>query len=91
MRSVVVYAIQFEGGEFYVGMTGNLDRRLREHERRQSLSTRRFCGSFRLVYQQNFPDYSSARQHEKFIKSGAGRAFLISSIKTWNVSSIANA
>ena len=82
MNPIVVYALQFEGGEIYVGMTGDLDRRLREHERRQSPSTRRLAGKFTVIYHKAFPDYASARRHEKFLKSGAGRAQLGLSIKT---------
>jgi putative endonuclease len=74
--SVVVYAIRFENGEIYVGMTDDLDRRMTEHRRRQSPSTRRFRGGFEIIYQATFPDYRQARAHEKFLKSGAGRSLL---------------
>ncbi|NQU11994.1 hypothetical protein HQ590_14465 [bacterium] len=57
-------------------MTKDLQRRQQEHRRRQSPSTRRHLGQFRIVYQRPFEDYPAARSHEKFLKSGAGRQLL---------------
>ena len=74
--AVTVYAIKFESGETYVGMTEDVDRRFAEHSRRQSPSTKKFKGSFRLIYSKEFPDYVEARRHEKYLKSGSGRSFL---------------
>ncbi|MPN45506.1 hypothetical protein SDC9_193073 [bioreactor metagenome] len=74
--AVTVYAIKFESGETYVGMTEDVDRRFTEHSRRQSPSTKKFGGSFKLIYSKEFPDYVEARRHEKYLKSGSGRTFL---------------
>jgi len=82
MRAIVVYAIKFESGQTYVGISDDLDRRFEEHRRRQSPSTKRFFGEFRLIYPKSFPDYLSTRQHEKFLKSGAGRQLLDASVRT---------
>jgi len=73
---ISVYAIRFEEGAIYVGLTKDLDRRMEEHRRRQSPSTRRFMGQFSLIYQQAFETYPEARKHEKYLKSGAGRRLL---------------
>jgi putative endonuclease len=73
---VWVYALEFEGGSNYVGLTKDLSRRMAEHRRRQSPSTRRLHGPFRVIYQQAFGSYAEARQHEKFLKSGRGRQLL---------------
>ena len=48
MAQVTVYAIRFERGEIYVGMSKDLGRRLQEHERRQSASTKRFEGAWNV-------------------------------------------
>ena len=74
--TVFVYVLQFEAGEIYVGMTKDLPRRLLEHSRRQSPSTKRFQGTFRVLHTEPFPDYQSARSREIYLKSGAGRAWL---------------
>ena len=76
MDAITVYALRFAGGEIYVGLTKDLSRRLEEHERRQSPSTKRLKGAFRVIYQQSFPTYAQARVQEKYLKSGAGRRFL---------------
>ena len=73
---VTVYAIRFESGETYIGITTDLERRLVEYGRRQSPSTKKFVGAFKLVYTKQFQDHVSARKHEKYMKSGAGRALL---------------
>ena len=75
------YVLQFEDGTTYVGLTKDLKRRLEEHRRRQSPSTRRFSGAFRVIYQNAFPMYREARVHEKYLKSGGGRK-LLESVRT---------
>ena len=79
MDGITVYALRFQNGELYVGMTCSLTRRIQEHHRRQSPSTKRFSGSFEILYTRAFETYAEARRHEKFLKSGAGRALLRSS------------
>jgi putative endonuclease len=81
MPTVWTYVVQFEGGHCYVGLSKDLGRRLEEHARRQSPSTRRFAGTPRLIYQKEFSSYVEARSHEKFLKSGAGRR-LLESVRT---------
>ncbi len=76
MNQVWVYALRFTDDTIYVGMTNDLDRRMTEHKRRQSPSTRKFTGDFEIIYQQNFTDYVQARRHEKYLKSGSGRKLL---------------
>ena len=73
---VSVYALKFESGEIYVGITKNLPRRLAEHRRRQSPSTKRFLGEFTLLHSEPFLSYATARSREVYLKSGAGRAWL---------------
>ena len=70
------YVLQFEDGTTCAGLTKDLKRRLEEHRRRQSPSTRRFSGASRVIYQNAFPTYREARAHEKCLKLGAGHLFL---------------
>ncbi|MBA4138493.1 MAG: endonuclease [Opitutus sp.] len=58
----------------YVGITSDLARRLAEHKR--SSHSGRLIGDFDLLHTEEHPDYVSARKREKFLKSGAGRAWL---------------
>ena len=73
---ITVYVIQsIRTGKRYVGITNNLDRRLAEHRARSSKGGQ-LLGSFLLLHAESFPDYQIARQREKNLKSGQGRAWL---------------
>ena len=62
-------------GKHYVGITNNLPRRLQEHA---SVATKggQVIGGFELIHTEEFADYPSAREHEKFLKSGQGRKWI---------------
>ena len=64
-----------EHGTRYVRITSQLGPRLRTHARGASKGGQRL-GSFELIHREEFPDYKAARVREKFLKSGAGRAWL---------------
>jgi len=71
---VIVYVLQ-GAKKRYVGITNNLGRRLAEHRSGRTKSAQ-VIGWFKLLHTEEFPDYSSARKREKFLKSGQGREFL---------------
>ncbi len=62
-------------GKRYVGITGDLQRRLREHT---SATTKagQLLGAFVLLHTEEFPDHQAARVREKFLQSGQGRRWL---------------
>ena len=60
--------------EWYTGMTHDLHGRLRDHNERRSVHTRR-CKPWELVLYLGFADEKRAVQFEKYLKSGSGRAF----------------
>ncbi|RMF08793.1 MAG: GIY-YIG nuclease family protein [Candidatus Neomarinimicrobiota bacterium] len=73
---ITVYVLQSKNKpKRYVGITNNLSRRLKEHRSPRSTVTK-LLGDFELLMTESFPDYSSARKREKFLKSGNGRTFL---------------
>ena len=73
---IFLYVIQSrESKRKYVGITNNLARRLKEHNRKQSSGSIPL-GNFTLVHTEKFDDYKKARLREKFLKSGAGRQWL---------------
>lgn len=73
MPQVKVYILKsITTGLLYVGISRNLSRRLREHKKGQSIGTRG-KGPWELVHQETFSDYKTAREREKFLKSGKGR------------------
>ena len=70
-----VYIIQnIKDKKFYTGITNNLDRRLKEHNKGKNYSTKN-RGSFQLVYSEKYFSRNDARKREKFFKSGIGREF----------------
>jgi putative endonuclease len=72
--SISVYYLRFKNeqtGRYYIGSTNNIKRRLSEHNRGQTLSTRR-KGHWILIYQEVFTDKLKAQKREKQIKSYKG-------------------
>ena len=71
---IAVYVLQGKSRR-YIGITNNLKRRLAEHRTGKTTGSR-LTGGFLLLYTEQLLDYSSARNREKFLKSGKGREFL---------------
>lgn len=71
-----VYAISSKVKPYiYVGMTTDLDRRLREHNGGKSRTTRPYR-PFKLIHTEVFSPRLEARAREKQLKSGYGKEFL---------------
>ncbi|MGA9119237.1 MAG: GIY-YIG nuclease family protein [Bacteroidota bacterium] len=68
-----VYVLESERtGRKYTGSTANLERRLGEHNRGETRSTRG-KGPWKVVHQESFGTREEAEKREKYLKSGAGR------------------
>ena len=76
MEKVFVYVLQSSSSQLYVGLTKDFERRLGEHARRQSPSTKRLAGDLTPILLREFPSYAEARRFEIYLKSGAGRRWL---------------
>ena len=73
---VTVYVLQGRTtAKRYVGITNSLERRLSEH-RSGLTKSGQIIGYFDLIHTETFPDHTTARVREKFLKSGAGREWL---------------
>lgn len=59
----------------YIGFTGDLRRRLHEHQDGESFATS-FRGPWKLIYYEAYLEQADAEGRERFLKSGAGRKFL---------------
>ena len=71
-----VYCLSSQTRKYlYVGMTNNVERRVREHNSGKERTTRAYR-PFRLVYVEAFESRSEARIREKYLKSGRGKALL---------------
>ena len=72
---VMLYVLKGKRGKRYVGITNNLSRRLREH-RMKATKGGQLLGDFIVLCTEEFPDYKTARERERFLKSGQGRKWL---------------
>ncbi len=71
-----VYVIRSKVKSYtYVGITNNVERRIKEHNSGYNRSTRPYF-PFELLFTKEYPDKKSAREYEKFLKSGKGREFI---------------
>jgi putative endonuclease len=59
---------------YYVGLTTNVERRLKEHNAGKSIHTNKFM-SWKLVSYTAFVDKSRAEKFEIYLKKASGRAF----------------
>ena len=76
-----VYAIYSDSRNYlYVGLSDNVERRLREHNSGKNRTTRPYR-PFRLIHMESFNSRSEARAREIILKSGQGKEFLKSLIK----------
>jgi putative endonuclease len=69
-----VYLLETNKGSIYTGSTPSLKQRLKEHQSGFCLSTKKLR-PLKLIWFSAFPDRLSARQFEKYLKTGSGQAF----------------
>ncbi|HEY4518660.1 MAG TPA: GIY-YIG nuclease family protein [Candidatus Paceibacterota bacterium] len=70
-----VYVLVDSRGKLYKGMTSDLVRRLIEHKRGKTLTTKRMK-DLKVVYTEEYPEFAMARKRELYLKTAAGRRFL---------------
>lgn len=71
-----VYAIKSRIKNYiYVGLTNNLERRIKEHNNKKE-STTKPCVPFDILTTEEFKTRIEARKREKYLKSGFGREYL---------------
>ena len=62
-------------GRFYVGMTQDIAKRLKAHNSGKGKSTKGFRPWVK-IHEETFSDRITARQREKYLKSGYGKQWL---------------
>jgi putative endonuclease len=71
-----VYVLEsLKDGDKYIGYTNNLKRRLEEHKKGLSFSTR-FRLPFKLIYFEGCLNQEDAKRREDYLKTTQGRRFL---------------
>ena len=76
MKKYLVYAIRSgKDGRIYVGMTADLEKRLKEHASGYTKSTKAYI-PWELIFIKEALDRLEARRLEKYYKSGVGKEYL---------------
>ncbi len=71
-----VYALKSLTKDYiYVGLSSNLPKRIDRHNKGYERTTKPYR-PFTLIYSEEQPDRKSAREREKYFKSGKGKEFL---------------
>ena len=71
-----VYVLSSEKRKYiYVGLTKDLDRRVKEHQTGSEVTTRPYR-PFTLILVEKFNTRIEAREREKYLKSGIGKEYL---------------
>ena len=78
---VYIYVLKsIKTGIHYVGMTKNLENRLKEHNAGKTKFTKGHI-PWELVYSETSTDFAEGREREKYLKSSAGKKWLKSKDK----------
>jgi len=71
-----VYVLRSEkDGNYYIGSTREIEKRIRSHRAGRVRSTKR-RRPLRLIYTEKYESITEARKRENFLKSGQGRKWL---------------
>ena len=81
MGQYYVYILRSEkDGKRYIGLTGDLERRISEHNSGKVRSTKN-RRPLTLIYYEEFGSKEEASKRERFYKSGRGREYLKKELK----------
>ena len=75
MLTVYILVSSFDKTRYYIGITEDVDRRLKEHNMGDSGYSKRYA-PWELETRIVFRNKSLAEQFEKYLKAGSGQAFL---------------
>ncbi|HMB26196.1 MAG TPA: GIY-YIG nuclease family protein [Patescibacteria group bacterium] len=84
MKKFIVYIlISLEKNNWsYVGCTGNLKQRIRDHNQGKTRSTKAYR-PLKVIYTESFCTNDRARKRELYLKSGIGREYRYKIIKKY--------
>jgi putative endonuclease len=73
---IYIYVIRSQkDGRFYVGMTENVEKRLKEHNQGKTKSTKGYC-PWKLFFFEEYMTRVDARKREIYLKSGYGKQWI---------------
>ena len=71
-----IYVLKSESGiKSYVGVTNDIERRIKEHNSGKHAYTKRYM-PWDIIHTEKFSTFKEARSREKYLKSTSGRRFL---------------
>lgn len=79
MKYIVYVLSNTVARKSYVGLTDNLDRRLKEHNSGDSYYTKRYA-PWKVIYTEELNSQFEARKREKYLKSASGRRLVLKKI-----------
>ena len=68
---------------WYIGMTIDLKRRIKEHQNGQGGRTTKLKKGWKIIYFEGYFDKRDAVGREKFLKGGSGRKYLYKQLKNY--------
>ncbi len=72
----IVYLLKSEVvRKSYVGLTNDLERRLKEHNSGKNFYTKRYL-PWKVIHIEKFNSFIKAKERERYLKSTSGRRFL---------------
>ena len=75
MYHVYILTSEKDPSKIYVGISGNIDKRILEHNQRKSAYTKKYA-PWKIETFISFNDEHLARYFERYLKSGSGFAFV---------------
>ena len=69
-----------ENGQFYIGYTGDLQKRFKEHNSGKSTYTKT-RGPYELIYYESCMNREDAKDRERYLKAGKGKRYIKSRLK----------
>ena len=78
-----VYILRGSSGRHYIGSTVNLERRLEEHRRGHTHTTKRLGGAIELVASRSFGSLNEARCVERLLKAKKNPLLAIYRLEHW--------
>jgi putative endonuclease len=74
---VIVYVLEsLNNGIHYVGMTKNIQQRIKEHNSGRSKFTSGYK-PWKIIYTEQAENFEKARVREKYLKTAAGKKFIV--------------
>lgn len=80
MNSYFAYILLLSNGQLYIGLTGNLKRRVQEHKKGKSSFTSKRL-PLKIIFYEAFNNRKDAEKRERYLKTSKGKYTLKAMLK----------